>query len=187
MLAIQTAAAGQVGLARLERTDSEQLRRLFFRLSPETIYRRFLSPIARPEQAGPERLLDIDHHDREAVGAVVDEEVVGVARYFRWPGTDAAEVAVVVADEWQRQGLASRMLAGLAELALSAGIRRFTVTMQADNQRVLRLLRRFHPSAQLTLSQGVLEGTVPLRTAAVPESGRRIAAEGRLCPSVPGH
>ena len=162
MLAIRTAAAGQVGLARLEPSDGEPLRRLFFRLSPETIYRRFHSPIVRPEQARPERLLDIDHRDREAVSAVVDGEIVGLAQYFRWPGTDAAEVAVVVADDWQRRGLASRMLAGLAELALSAGIRRFTLTMQADNQPVLRLLRRFYPSARLTLSQGVYEAAVPL-------------------------
>jgi len=165
MLTIQTATSGQVGLARLEPSDGEPLGRLFFRLSPETIYRRFHSPIVRPEQARPERLLDIDHRDREAVSAVVDGEIVGVAHYFRWAGTDAAEVAVVVADDWQRRGLATRMLARLAELALSAGIHRFTLTMQADNQPVLRLLRRFHPSARLTLSQGVYEAAVPLETA----------------------
>ena len=162
MLAIHTERAGQIGLARLEPSDGEPLRRLFFRLSPETIYRRFHSPIVRPEQARPDRLLDIDHRDREAVSAVVDGEIVGVARYFRSPGTDSAEIAVVVADDWQRRGLATRMLEGLAELALSSGIRRFTLTMQADNQPVLRLLRRLYPSARLTLSQGVYEAAIPL-------------------------
>src|SRR6267378_3891826 len=119
---MQNARVGHVGLARLERSDGEAHRRLFFRLSPETLYRRFHSPIVRPEQAHPERLLDIDHHDREAVVAVVDGEIVGVARYARWPGTDRADLAVVVADDWQRQGLATRMLSGLADLALSSGI-----------------------------------------------------------------
>ncbi len=162
MVAMQSAAEGHVGLARLERSDGEPLRRFFFRLSRETIYRRFLSPIARPEQARPERLLDIDHHDREAVVAVVDGEIVGVARYLRWPGTETAELAVVVADAWHRQGLATRMLTRLAELALSAGIRSFTVTMQADNRPALRLLRRFHPAVALTHSQGVCEAAVPV-------------------------
>ena len=118
MMAIQAAGAGYVGLARLEQTDGRQLRRFFFRLSPETIYRRFHSPIVHPEQAQPERLLDLDHHDREAVVAVLQDEIVGVARYARRPGADSAEVAVVVADDWQRQGLATRMLGALAELAL---------------------------------------------------------------------
>ena len=163
MLQLEAARAGHVTLARLEPTDGEPLRRLFYRLSPETIYRRFLSPLARPEQARPERLLDLDHNDREAVAGVVDGEIVGVARYFRLPGQPAAaEIAVVVADAWQGQGLGTRMLSSLAALARTAGIERFTVTMQADNRGSLRLLRRFAPEARLVHSQGVYESTIPL-------------------------
>jgi RimJ/RimL family protein N-acetyltransferase len=139
-----------------------QLRRFFFRLSPETLYRRFHSPITRPEQAQPQRLLDVDHHDREAVVAVVGGEIVGVARYARRPGADTAEVAVVVADSWQRQGLATRMLTVLAELAQAAGVRRFTLEMQADNRPVLRLVRRMYPEAALTHEQGMYETTVSI-------------------------
>jgi GNAT superfamily N-acetyltransferase len=168
MMAIQAAGAGHAGLGRLEKTDGTQLRRFFFRLSPETLYRRFHSPIARPEQAQPERLLDLDHRDREAVVALVqyqELEIVGVARYARRPGADAAEVAVVVADEWQRQGLASRMLGALAELALAAGVRQFNLNMQSDNTAVLRLVRRLYPDARFTYSQGTCEAVVALRGA----------------------
>lgn len=162
MVAIDAAAAGQTRLARLERTDGAELRRFFYRLSPETIYRRFHSPLVRPEQAQPKRLLDIDHHDREAVVAVLDGEIIGVARYVRRPGLETAEVAVVVADDWQRQGLGTRMLGALAELAAPAGIRTFTLSMQADNRAALRLLRRFYPEAALTHSQGIYETTIPV-------------------------
>jgi RimJ/RimL family protein N-acetyltransferase len=162
MMAIQAAGAGYVGLARLEQTDGRQLRRFFFRLSPETIYRRFHSPIVHPEQAQPERLLDLDHHDREAVVAVLQDEIVGVARYARRPGADSAEVAVVVADDWQRQGLATRMLGALAELAAAAGVRQFTLNMQADNPAVLRLVRRLYPNAKVSFSQGACEAVVPV-------------------------
>ena len=160
--AIEAEAAGQTRLARLESSDGMELRRFFYRLSPETIYRRFHSPLARPEQAQPKRLLDIDHHDREAVVAVLDGEIIGVARYARRSGTHVAEVAVVVADDWQRQGLATRMLGALSELARPAGIRQFSVSMQADNRAALRLLRRFHPDAELTHSQGIYEATIPV-------------------------
>jgi GNAT superfamily N-acetyltransferase len=163
MVAIEP-AAGEVRLARLEPSDGEALRRFFFRLSPETVYRRFMSPVVRPEQARPERLLDVDHRDREALVGVVDGEIVGVARYARWPGTDAADLAVVVADAWQRQGVATRMLAALADVAVDAGIEQFTLIMQADNRPVLGLVRRLYPSARLGLSQGVLEGTVSVPT-----------------------
>ena len=103
MVAIETARKDHPALAQLEPSDGEALRRLFYRLSPETVYRRFMSPLARPEQARPERLLDVDHKDREAIVAVVEGEIVGVARYSRKPGTDVAEMAVVVADEYQRR------------------------------------------------------------------------------------
>jgi GNAT superfamily N-acetyltransferase len=139
-----------------------QLRRFFFRLSPETLYRRFHSPITRPEQAQPQRLLDLDHHDREAVVAVDGGEIVGVARYARKAGADTAEVAVVVADDWQGQGLATRMLSMLGELAVGAGVRHFTLSMQADNRPVLHLVRRLYPDAALTYEQGTVEATVPL-------------------------
>lgn len=162
MVAIEMAAAGRVGLAKLEPSDGELLRRLFYRLSPETIYRRFLSPIVRPEQARLDRLLDVDHHDREAVVAVQDGELVGVARYFRWPGTTSAELAVVVADDWQGQGIGTRLLSSLGELARAEGIERFTLTMQADNRAVLALVGRFWPSPVLTIDHGVYETTVPL-------------------------
>jgi RimJ/RimL family protein N-acetyltransferase len=159
MIALQATATGHVGLARLEPSDGEALRRLFYRLSPETIYRRFHSPVVRPEQAHPERLLDVDHYDREAVVAVVDGEIVGVARYFRRPGAGSAELAIVVADDWQRQGLGTRMVGGLAELARAAGVDCFTATIQPDNRPALALLRRFHP-AGATFSRGLCEATV---------------------------
>jgi RimJ/RimL family protein N-acetyltransferase len=162
MISMLTAAAGHVGLARLEPSDGEALRRLFFRLSPESLYRRFHSPIARPEQAHPERLLDIDHHDREAVVAVVDGEIVGVARYARWSGSDRADLAVVVADEWQRQGLATRMLSALAARARLAGIKDFTATVQGDNQPALGLLRRFRPLEHVTFSDGICDMMLPV-------------------------
>jgi GNAT superfamily N-acetyltransferase len=166
MLQLEAASAGHVGLGLLERSDGELLLRLFYRLSPETIYRRFLSPLARPEQARPERLLDLDHRDREAVAAIVDGEIVGVARYFRGPDLAAAEVAVVVADDWQGQGVGTRMLASLAGLARAAGIECFTVTMQADNRAALRLLRRFDRGSPLVHSQGVYETTISLSSEA---------------------
>jgi GNAT superfamily N-acetyltransferase len=162
MVRIQQAESGRVRLAQLEASDRDALGRFFYRLSPETLYRRFMSPVARPEQAPPDRLLDIDHRDREAIVAVDEGEIVGVARYVRQAGSDEAELAVVVADDWQRQGLATRMLAALAEQAAAVCISRFTMTMLADNRPILRLVRQADPSARFALSSGVYETTVPV-------------------------
>src|SRR5258708_19908576 len=53
MVAIKTADVGDVGLARLEGTDRAPLLRFFFRLSPETPYRRFHTPIPPPDPTSP--------------------------------------------------------------------------------------------------------------------------------------
>ena len=160
MIAMQAAGCGQVGLGRLEAADGALLARLFGRLSPETVYRRFFSPLARIEAPLRDRLLDLDHHDREAVAAVLDGEVVGVARYARGPEPDAAELAVVVADAWQRQGVGTRLLAALGERARGEGVRRFTVTVQADNRPAFALLARFAPMTGLHFEQGVCTAEV---------------------------
>ena len=161
MIALETATAGRVGLAQLEPSDGTRLAGLFGRLSPETRYRRFLSPIARLDQLQLERLLDLDHHDREAVAAVVGEEIVGVARYAR-TAPDTAELAVVVADDWQGEGIGTRLLASLAALARQEGVVRFSVVIQGENHRAVRFLRRFAPNARLRFGEGVVEGDLPL-------------------------
>ena len=160
MVLIGTAQAP--ALAQLEPSDGDLLRRFFYRLSPESVYRRFMSPLARPEQARPERLLDVDHRDREAILAVVDGEIVGVARYQRRAHSDSADLAVVVADAWQRQGVATRLLSALAASARRAGIARFEVTTQADNRAALGLLRRLRPDSMLAYAQAVYEGTISI-------------------------
>ena len=61
-------------------------------------------------------LLDLVDGQREAMIAVDDRGIAGVARFARDdldPAT--AEVAILVADEWQHRGLARQLLRPLAE------------------------------------------------------------------------
>src|SRR5687768_15278424 len=78
--------------------DVERLRRLFYRLSPETIYLRFFQPLRRPSEKMLHHLAEVDHERRQAIVAVDGDEVVGVARYDPADDDQHAEVAVVVED-----------------------------------------------------------------------------------------
>lgn len=125
--------------------DSERLRAHHDRLSPESRYRRFLS--AKPELTGADvrYLVDVDGCDHHALVAAIDgvdgtEEFVGVARYIRFPEHRAvAEVAVVVVDGHQHQGIGSELVARLATEAVARGVHRFRATMLAENFAVQRL------------------------------------------------
>jgi GNAT superfamily N-acetyltransferase len=130
--------------------DRRRLTDAFYRLSEESRYRRFFAPVQELSDESLEYLVDIDHHDHEALVALdpTSEDLIGVARYVRQaPASDRAEAAVVVADDWQRLGLGRALLERLARRAREEGIRRFTALVQADNRRALDLLAEIGPTS----------------------------------------
>src|SRR3982751_1611455 len=133
--------------------------RLWERLSPETVYRRFHAPVRALPDESVRWLVTVDHDLREAVVAVVGGEVVGIARYDRPPGDPStAEVAVVVEDAWQGVGLGRQLITEVTDLAARRGVRRLTATVQPDNAPVLGLVRRLLPESTFTSDVGVYDG-----------------------------
>ena len=148
--------------------DAPLFCRLWDRLSPETVYRRFHAPLRSPP-VDTHRLVEVDHDLREALVAVVGGEVIGVARYDRPPADPAsADVAVVVEDAWQGVGIGRQLLGELTELAARRGVRSLTADVQADNDRMVGLLRRLLPGARLTPEHGVYAVHSALPSATVP-------------------
>jgi hypothetical protein len=67
-------------------SDKELLLRGFERLSDESRYQRFLAPLPKLSEAMLQGLIDVDHHDHEAIVALDESgEGIGVARYVRNP------------------------------------------------------------------------------------------------------
>lgn len=163
MIEVESGREGRPGLASLEPSDGELLGRMFCLLSPEAVYRRFFSPITKPEDF-IRLLLRVDRYDREALAAVAGGDIVGVAQYSRLPGASQADLAIVVADGWQRQGLGTRLIIALADRAVTKGIDTFAVAIQGDNFGAVRLFKRLVPGTRLAFSAGVGEAAIPLVT-----------------------
>jgi GNAT superfamily N-acetyltransferase len=143
--------------------DARLFCRLWDRLSPDTIYRRFHAPLRQPP-AGAERLVQVDHDLREAVVAVVGDDVVGVARYDRSPADPStAEFAIVVEDAWQGVGVGRQLVEELTRLATRRGVSTLTATVQKDNDRVVGLIRRMLPGSTFTADHDVYDVESPLR------------------------
>jgi GNAT superfamily N-acetyltransferase len=143
--------------------DDALFRRLWPRLSRDTVYRRFHSPLHGLPPETVQRLVTVDHDRREAVAALVGGEVVGVARYDRSPGDPTtAEFAILVEDAWQGLGLGRQLLLELVELAATRGVRTLTATVQRDNDRVIGLIRRLLPGSTFTPDDDVLAVESPL-------------------------
>lgn len=136
-------------------------------MSERTVYFRFFSPIKRMSDALAHRLAVVDYSDRFALVATTSkpngkERIVGVARYDRAHGTDVAEVAVAVIDEFQRRGLGRALLAELARVARVHGIKTFTLIVLPENREMLGLLRKMGWIHQAKLTGGLYEITFDL-------------------------
>jgi RimJ/RimL family protein N-acetyltransferase len=149
----------------IEPEDASRLARMFTRLSPTTVYRRFFSPVPRVSRAALTWLTTVDHDRREALVALDGDEIVAVARYDGRPGSPEAEIAVTVEDAWQHHGVGKRLARRLAVAAADHGFERFIATMLPDNQHALGLLRRLSPEATVRFDGGGYAAVVPLRRA----------------------
>ena len=142
--------------------DGDLLERFFYRLSARSVYRRFMSPLSRPTLSMARRLLAVDHCATEALAALHEGEIVGVARYARGPQGDH-DIAVVVADSWQRRGVSRGLLTLLARVARLRGIDRFHALMLAENRPAIEMLRQIFPSTRFHPDGTEVEAEIPLR------------------------
>jgi GNAT superfamily N-acetyltransferase len=176
-----------VELREIRPEDKASLAAGFERLSPESRYRRFFSPLERLSETDLAYLTEVDHHDHEAVIALdLEGEPVGVARYVRGDEKEVAEVAVVVVDDWQGKGAATALLERLAERAAENGVERYVALILQENAEAVELFRSVAAatSGPRRTEDGYLELEIEIPRGPVPGTalGRalRTAASGRV-------
>ena len=126
-------------------TDTEPLQDLFYRLSDDSLYSRFMQYKRRHPREEMRELVDLDYEDSMALvvtPAGEDQPIVAVARYDVNPADRLADVAFVVADDWQGQGLGTFLMRRLTEIASSRDIAGFTADVFAKNFDMLDIFQR---------------------------------------------
>jgi len=171
--------------------DKQALLDGFERLSDESRYRRFLSPHDKLSDAELRYFTNVDHHDHEALVAIdpASREGVGVARYIRSPSDPhSAELAVAVLDDWQRQGVGTRLATALADRAREEGITTLTGLVLADNELMLNLAREIGDARVVHRERGTVEIAIELPDQGPGRLSRllRAVAAGELIP-FPAH
>jgi acetyltransferase len=137
--------------------DRNALRDMFERLSPDSRYRRFLSPAASFDVA-LRNVLDLDYVQRDAIVAVADDEIIGLAesRAFRREPSDV-EIAVTIADAYHRRGLGRELLDLVIGRARRHGARTVHASVLAENRPMIELLAKLAPGAHKELDRGVVD------------------------------
>src|SRR5262249_61214922 len=104
--------------------------------------------------------LNVDFIRQVALLADLDGVIIGGARYYIWsPGQ--ADIAFIVGDAYQNQGIASAMLRHLAFIARDAGISDLHAHTLPDNRRGARPLARLGPPPPAAPRRNTAHGTPP--------------------------
>jgi len=131
----------------LRATDEPKLTELFYSVTENTLYRRFMRVVKRIPHAERQYYLDVDYEKNLAVvletqDPHIEPEIVAVAQYFLDPATRFADVGFLVRDAWQGRGLGGILVDRMIRLARERLVRGFTADVLATNQAMLRLFQR---------------------------------------------
>jgi protein lysine acetyltransferase len=135
-----------VTLRRIRPADKAMLAEGLRMASPQSVHLRFLGPKPRFTSSELRYLTEVDFRSHYALVAVAAEDpgrLLGVGRWIRDAADPTlAEVAVIVADDVQGQGLGTALGLALAAAARAEGVHGFTATIHPENRRAHRLYAR---------------------------------------------
>jgi acyl-CoA hydrolase/GNAT superfamily N-acetyltransferase len=143
----------------IEPTDEPATRDLFYSLSQETVYYRYMSHMKRIPRKQLQNFVYIDHRNEVAIVGTVPEahgeEIIAIGRYYLDQKTNRAEVAFVVRDDWQNRGIGSFIMKHLATIAKRNGISGFTAEVMRDNKAMQAVINHSGMKVRSTLHEGV--------------------------------
>ncbi|WP_041440143.1 GNAT family N-acetyltransferase [Syntrophobacter fumaroxidans] len=154
--------------------DRNRIVEAFGHLERETIYSRFFR---YKSQLTDEELRAFTEADFKNVVALVvtipaggeDETVIGSGSYVLYGPSDAqgrAEVAFTVEEDYQGQGIASRILKHLVDIAREQGVLRFEAEVLAENRAMLTVFAHSGLPMKTSLEEGVVYVSLSLQAQA---------------------
>jgi acetyltransferase len=120
-------------------------------LSDRSVYLRYFMPLKLDQRIAHERLSHICFidYDREMVLVIErrdpkphEAEILGVGRLSKLHGTNEAEFALTVSDQWQGHGLGTQLLKLLVQVGRDEKLERITATMLGDNHEMQHVARK---------------------------------------------
>ncbi len=145
---------GQYTVRAIRPDDGEMLQTLVRGLSAESRYFRYVSMLSElpPSMLARFALMDYDREmalvavfkERSvaADGSITEtERILGVSRFVANPDSTSCEFSLVVADAYSGQGLGTRLMRSIMEVARDKGLSRIEGLVLANNPGMLKLMR----------------------------------------------
>ncbi|GAB3765527.1 acyl-CoA synthetase (NDP forming)/ribosomal protein S18 acetylase RimI-like enzyme [Nocardioides ginsengisegetis] len=120
--------------------DAELLVEFYARVSDQSKYYRFFSPMPHLSERDVARFTQVDHVNRVAFVLTLSGKMIAVGRYDVVRPREA-EVAFLVEDQHQGRGIAQLLLEHLAQAGRERGVDRFVAEVLPDNSRMIQTFR----------------------------------------------
>lgn len=145
----------------LKVTDERAVQEFFYSHRPETVYNRHFSSKKQLSRHEASSLVCVDYISSMAIAAFAmsgrQKRLVAIARYALNPRRNYAETAVVVHEDFRRQGIAEYLLAQLKEHAERQGIEGFYSEVLPSNTTMINFHLKQNHSLILNEDHGVFD------------------------------
>ena len=146
-------------------SDEEEMRRLFYRFSDESVYYRYFSPIRTMPHAKMQEYVNVDFSQVLSIVGLVGEpghgHIIAEARFIKEKSRPWAEVAFIVDEAYQGIGVATYLYKMLIRLAKDRGIQGFTAEVLASNKAMMKVFEKGGAIVKAQLEYGVYHFTIP--------------------------
>ena len=147
-------------------SDEEEMRRLFYRFSDQSVYYRYFAPIKTMPHAKMQGYVNIDFGQVMSIVGLVGQagqgHIIAEARFIRDKKSPHADVAFIVDEKYRGMGIATYLYKLLIRLAKDRGIRVLTADVLASNKGMMKVFEKAGGTVTAQLDHGVYHLTVPL-------------------------
>ena len=135
----------EVQLRPIRPEDEPMLTQFHKDLSSETVRQRYLKAVHYDERVAHERLQRIcfNDYDREiAIVAEFKNEILGIIRLSKVPGTSDATFSMTVKDAWQNKGLGNKLLEKILQIAKLEKVEHIVAHMLEENLQMQKMVKK---------------------------------------------
>ncbi|MCB2149267.1 MAG: GNAT family N-acetyltransferase [Deltaproteobacteria bacterium] len=145
-------------------SDEEEMRRLFYRFSDESVYYRYFSSLKAMPHTRMQTYVNVDWSDVMSIVGVAGKPGQGVivaeARYLVNPDGRQAEIAFVVDEAYQSLGISTYLFKLLVRLARERGIKGFWADVLASNAAMMKVFHKGGLPVLTDMEDGVYHVTI---------------------------
>jgi acetyltransferase len=152
--------------------DEPLIARFHETLSDQSVYLRYFHPMALKQRVSHERLSRICFidYDREMVLVVIKKEpdsgeqtIIAVGRINKLRGTNDAEFAITISDDYQRTGLGTVLLDQLVQIGRAEKIDRIIADILVENSGMQRVCEKVGFKLRYDSDEQVVKAVIELQ------------------------